>query len=270
MLTRMTRRAASIRLVAKAALLWGVPVSTFGRDGQDSSLREAIATAIGQGEELRSAIVDGPVPVSPWATRAAELDLTYRTNLALAFQEASPQDARTYVVEGFQPVYEFVVAADAPLYPSEADVATSRINTGCREAPEEDETVQTILFDIIVEALGMPVDRSLFQQFLEQNNSAREMFEQLVNAISTQNWSQMAARIDEFLWWMIVGGGVQSLAGYMRGQGAATGGMLYRIGWRLSVRFVPFVGWLYLGGAIVLAIKANFHRFSGNAADAGC
>lgn len=270
MSSRITRRDAAIRLVTRSALLWGAPFPLFAQQEQDIALLEAIATAITHGERLRTEIVTGAIPVSPWAGQVVDSELAHRRNLLQAFEVASPEDVSVYVREGFMPVYEFVRAADAPVIPWANDVQNSRIDISCRDATSPQESVGTILADIVLEALGISVEQNLFQQFLAQEASAREAFQRLTEAISTQQWSKVAELIDKLLWWLVVGGGAGNLIRFLWQHEVAADGFRYSIGLRLGLRFVPILGWLYLSGAIVLAIKANFHRFSGNTAHGGC
>ena len=70
------------------------------------------------------------------------------------------------------------------------------------------ESVWIILADIVLEAFGVTADRRVFQQFLEQEENAREMFQRLLAEISNQPRGGMADPIDELLRWLVVGEGV--------------------------------------------------------------
>ena len=61
------------------------------------------------------------------------------------------------------------------------------------------ESVWLILADIVLEAFGVTADRRVFQQFLEQEENAREMFQRLIAEISNQPRGGVADPIDELL-----------------------------------------------------------------------
>lgn len=276
----ITRRGAVIRLVTQSALLWTMPLPLFGQTDQegkpreddslreDPRLREAINTAIDQGESLRAEVVAGSVPTTPWIDGVIRRDLAHRGVLAQAFEAASPPDAAAYVRSGFMPTYRFVVRADAPRFPTPRMVEGSRITIDCRDARDANEPASRILADILFEALGVTVDVDLFRQFLKQEPELQMLFESLTNAISTKEWDDVANLIDAFLGWLIIHGGARRIISFFSEGGAS--GFQHRLGWSISLRFVPFAGWAYLAFSILLAIKANFHRFSGSDHDRGC
>ena len=70
------------------------------------------------------------------------------------------------------------------------------------------ESVWIILADIVLEAFGVTADRRVFQQFLEQEENAREVFQRLIAEISNQPRDGMADPMDELLRWLVVGEGV--------------------------------------------------------------
>ena len=267
----ITRRDAIVWMATQSALFCGASFPSYAQsDEHDRTLREAIGRAISQGEGLWHEIVAGSVPVSPRIPQWINRELAYRVRLAQAFEAASPENVSGYVLDGFMPVYNFVVAADVPSIPLVATVKNSPTNTACVNVISETTSPWIILADIVFDALGVTVDGDLFMQFLAEEPDARDNFNNLINAISTQEWSKMADLVDKLLWWLVVGGGVRKIVSFLKQREVATGGFVYRIGWRISLRFVPIVGWLYLAGAIVLAIKANLHRFSGDAAQSSC
>ena len=134
MSSRITRRDAAVRLVTQSALLWTIPLPLFGQTDQedesredarprgDTSLREAINTAINQGESLRAEVVSGSVPTTPWINGVIRRELAHRRDLAQAFFSASSPDAKAYVHDGFMPAYEFVVTADVPPFPPQKEL----------------------------------------------------------------------------------------------------------------------------------------------------
>lgn len=292
--SHITRRDAAVRLVTQSALLLAIPLPLFGQADQEGEpreddrmreddtvredgrlreaprLREAINTAINQGESLRAEVVAGSVPTTPWIDGVIRRELDHRRVLAHAFDAAPPPNEAVYVHDGFMPAYEFVVGADARPIPTPERIERSRITIECRDLHDANEPVSRILADILFKALGVTVDVDLFRQFLEQDPDLQMLFESWTNAISTQNWHDVAKLIDAFLGWLIIGGGALRLISFFRDTNALSQGFRHTLGWTISVRFVPFVGWAYLAASILLAIKANFHRFSGNDRDRGC
>ena len=267
--THITRRAAGVRLIATSALLWGVPLPVFGQQNQDPNLRNAIALAIDRGGRLRSTIANGSIPVDPWAHQTIQDDLIARVDLARSFEDSSPADARPYVYIGYEPVYDFVVEASVPLYPSVDDVQNSSMNLECQNQVEREDT-QVILGDIFLEAIGIPINQDLFRSFLEQDETLSDSFQNLMQEITTYEWIKAADLIDKILSYFIAGQGLTNLVRFLKRKDANAVIDINKIAGRLILRFIPFVGWLYLGASILLAIKANYHRFSGNDEHAGC
>ena len=274
----ITRRDATVWLATQSALVWAISRPLRAQSDNQRILRDAIRAAIIQGENLRTMIVDAPIPTSPrvenlvnnWVVQFAISELAYRKTLAKNFDNAFLEDVKPYVLDGFMPVYDFVLSAEVPPIPTVAQVQNTPINTICRDSLDTRENPLEVLVDIFFDALGVAVDSNLFKEFLEQDQDARIYFDNLASSISSREWTKMADLVDALLHWLVVGGGVRNLFNFLRLQEMAPEGFIRRIGWRISLRFVPIVGWLYLGAAIVLAIKANLHRFSRNAADSSC
>lgn len=269
--SRITRRDAIFWMATQSALFCGASFPLHAQsDEHDRTLHEAIGSAITQGARLRREIVAGAIPVRPRVPQWINRDLAYRGRLAQAFEFASPEDVSRYVLDEFIPVYNFVVAADVPSIPSVVAIQSSAISTACAMVIPDRTSPATILADIVFDALGVTVDGRIFMQFLENEPHVRDKFNNLITAISTQKWSEMANMVDELLRWLIVGGGIRNIVEFLKTKEISTNGFIHRIGWRISLRFVPIVGWIYLGIAIVLAIKANLHRFSGDATHSSC
>lgn len=270
MTQRLTRRDAGLRLLAQSALLSGFPLPLLAQDEQDAELRSAIATAVARGWNLRSTIIVGPIPVNSWSGQVLENDLAHRDELARAFEEASPSDVRPYVYDGFMPVHDFMVRADVRPVPTAGEVAESPIDISCRDVPDGDDSTSKVVVDILVDTLDLAVEGELFQEFLRQDPDLRAVFERLVQKVTTRNWSTVADLLDVLLWGLTVGGGAVRFAEFLTAREVSVSGFFGRLAWKLALRFANILGWAYLTSSLLLAIKANAHRFSGTAADSGC
>ena len=270
MTQRLTRRDAGLRLLVQSVLLSGIPLPLLAQDEQDAELRSAIATAVARGWGLRSTIIEGSIPVDSWSGQVLDNDLAHRVALARAFEETSPSDVRPYVYEGFMPVHDFMVKADVRPVPTADEAATSPIDISCRDVPDGDDSTSKVVVDILVDTLGLTVEGELFQEFLRQDPALRAIFEGLVRNVTTRNWSTVADLLDKLLRGLAVGGGAVRFVGFLTAREVSVSGFFGRLAWKLALRFANILGWVYLTSSLLLAIKANAHKFSGTAADSGC
>ena len=270
MTQRLTRRDAGLKLLAQSALLSGIPLPLLAQDEQDAELRSAIATAIARGRDLRSTIINGPIPVDSWSGQVLEDDLAHRFDLARAFEMASPPDVRPYVYDGFMPVHDFMVRADIRRVPTANEIAASPIDISCRDVPDGDDSTSKVVVDILVDTLDLAVEGELFQEFLRQDSALRAIFERLVQKITTRDWNTVANLLDDLLWGLSVGGGAVRFVEFLQAREVSVSGFFWRLARKLALRFANILGLVYLTNSLLLAIKANAHRFSGTAADSGC
>lgn len=270
MTQRLTRRDAGLRLLAHSALLSGIPLPLLAQDEQDAELRSAISTAVARGRDLRSTIIQGPIPVVSWSGPVLEADLAHRIDLARAFEMTSPPDVRPYVYERFMPVHDFMVRVGVRRVPTANEVADSPIDISCRDVADTDDCTWRVVVDILVDALGLAVEGELFQEFLRQDRALRAMFERLVQNVTTRNWSTVADLLDDLLWGLTFGGGAVRFVEFLTAREMSVSGFFGRLAWKLALRFANILGWGYLTSSLLLAIKANAPRCLGTAPDSGC
>lgn len=271
MTQRLTRRDAGLRLLlAQSALLGGIPLPLLAQDEQDAELRSAIATAVARGRDLRSTIIEGPIPVDSWSGQVLEGDLAHRIDLARAFEMVSPSDIRPYVIEGVMSVYDFMAGANVRRVPTADEVAASPIDISCRDVSDTDDCTWKVVVDILVDALDLAVQGELLHEFLVQDSDLRGIFERLAQNVTTRNWSTVADLLDDLLWGITLGGGAARFVRFLTARDVSVRGFFGRLAWKLALRFSNILGWVYLTSSLLLAIKANAPRCLGTATESGC
>ena len=172
----------------------------------------------------------------------ADLPMQMSINAGISFSE----DAKRSV--------EFVVAAledeGLPLVP-EADAIEP---IGVPSLPPEEAANDTdlkVVIDIFLESIGVGAP-SLLTQTISANRDLQQKFAELVQHISNKEWTLVAETIE----WILNSSVVADIVAGM--PKSAKRKSLFR----LALRAVPFVGWLYMAASIVIAIKSNYHRFS--------
>ncbi|MCB1468129.1 MAG: hypothetical protein KDK08_13525 [Rhizobiaceae bacterium] len=149
---------------------------------------------------------------------------------------------------------EFIVAAlddeGLPLVP-EAD-AIEPIGVPSLPPKEADnDTDLKVVIDIFLESIGVG-EPGLLTQTISANPDLQQKFTELVEHISNKEWTLVAEAIEWILNTSVVADIVAGMPKSVK----------RKFLFRLALRAVPFVGWLYTAASIVIAIKSNYHRFS--------
>tara|TARA_R110000787_G_scaffold58010_1_gene132137 strand:+ start:3011 stop:3895 length:885 start_codon:yes stop_codon:yes gene_type:complete len=149
---------------------------------------------------------------------------------------------------------EFIVAAlegeGLPLVP-EAD-AIEPIGVPSLPPEEADnDTDLKVVIDIFLESIGIG-ELGLLTQTISANPDLQQKFAELVQHISNKEWTLVAEAIEWILNTSVVADMVAGMPKSVK----------RKFLFRLALRAVPFVGWLYTAASIVIAIKSNYHRFS--------
>lgn len=119
--------------------------------------------------------------------------------------------------------------------------------------PKDDEATTNlqVLGDIFAEIMGLG-DPGLLTAVIQSNPDIEQAFSDLVGHISTKDWQLASEAIEKILNTSVVA----DLLGTLPKKAKR------RFLFRLALRAVPFVGWLYTAASIIIAIKSNYHRFS--------
>lgn len=269
-----SRREFLILSGAGAAYL-GMGAQVASAQFKDLSFDEEIKFYRTQANQLRNQIFDAAVPIS-----SAQLigfiteDYSQRRQLA-GFLNRWPEEASAYAsspdrVYEQKRAFEFInEQAPEQLTPKAESISPISPSVVLPEKNEAAQNIETpeptsiIVIDILLETLDLGFDRELFLKFLENTPEVQEEFENIVNARTTHDWQSVAETIDRLLNWLIFGGVLMKCFEAARkdlGENAFKR-LVKKLAVSLGLRFVPFVGWAYMGGALLLAIKNNHHRF---------
>jgi len=114
-----------------------------------------------------------------------------------------------------------------------------------------------VIGDIIFETLGISFGtESVIEELMKGDPKLQQDIDSLLGAISTKNWKDAAKLLEEFLKLFLASKLWISLSERM-GELAVK-----RFTFRMALECVPGVGWLYIVGALIVSIIANYHRFS--------
>ncbi len=136
-----------------------------------------------------------------------------------------------------------------PIAPASNQVSWEVISAS---APPEDSDFKVVV-DILLETLGISVgDVSLIVSAIESDEELKSTIDELIAAITTKDWEEVVG-LAEIVFKLLVGSAAWQRIKEIGGR---------KLSWRLGLRAVPIVGWLYCGAAFVVSIKINYPRFS--------
>jgi hypothetical protein len=104
-----------------------------------------------------------------------------------------------------------------------------------------------VVASILLETIGIIVDDDRLIAIIDKSEY-KETLEQLTQEIAGRHWQDVVRTLQKGFKLLFA----SSLWVAFRGRFAAG----------LAARCVPIVGWLYLAAAFIVAVKANYHRFS--------
>lgn len=271
---QLTRRETTTALIGQTAFFLSIPLPLLAQfnSENDEEIRNAIVRAMEQGLQLRSDILNADVPINLRTLEVPQRDVHYRLELANTLRRHSTEQEshgiQNYIQNDFMPIYNLLREMDVASIPADEDIRNSPISTTCLYTEDPPERILIILGDMVLETLGLIDSGEVFLNFLNHDTRAQEMFYNLAEAVSSMHWEQVARTVEGFFSYLIFGGGLRNLIGFM-GENAQRS-TIRRISISMSLRLVPFIGWLYLVVAAISTIKSNYHRFSGNDEDRGC
>lgn len=183
--------------------------------------------------------------------------------------QISPNELPNYVLDAGRGVADLAIEYGLPLLPTESYAAravpspTTPAILPPRDS-EREESVFVIVVDILCETVGIGVHSEIVRRAIDSSPEVQSAFNDLVEAISTQAWEDVADSIDRILPLVFARGFIDRLRTLLSSQfgDAMARRVLRRKMFSALLRLVPFVGWAYLAAAFVLSVQANWDRFS--------
>ena len=180
----------------------------------------------------------------------AESSTLYLKNVQAVIPSDFPYDA--YENKSQQIVIDMLNLQSLPIVPDPDYI----FPIGVPSLPPTDKDATSdllIVGDIILETLGISIgDKDLIVYFIESDEQIKEKCESLVNLISTQKWEDVFSLVKS-VFNLFIGSKIWVELSKIT---------LKKLTFRLALRCVPVVGWVYTAAAFLVAVKANYHRFS--------
>lgn len=158
-----------------------------------------------------------------------------------------------------EPYLSSMIAVAAQLQQDELPIAPQPFEVVPAEIPAlppadtSEDTDLKVVVDILLETLGISVrEVNLFVSVIESDEDLRQTFEDLLAQITTKDWDEVV-KLAEIAFKGLVATEIWSRLRQTAGR---------KLTWRLGLRAVPVVGWLYCGAAFLVSVKINYSRFS--------
>lgn len=168
-------------------------------------------------------------------------------NNSIRFQFSTESQAVSSQVEAIN----FVVKNGAPIVPALSDIHPIGIPS---IAPVENKNADTdlgVALDIALQTIGIFEGKTLVDELLRDEDVSNGL-SALIPAIKSKDWAKIL-EFSEKLFRIVVAS--KFFLQYAEKAGA-------KIAFKLSVRCVPIVGWLYMAASFLVAVKENYNRFS--------
>jgi hypothetical protein len=108
-----------------------------------------------------------------------------------------------------------------------------------------------VILDIALQTMGIFEGKDLSDQLLK-DKGIRSILEKIAPSVNEKDWKTIIS-LSEQLFELVIGSELFK---------ALAPRLLRRFAFRLTLRCVPIVGWTYTMAAFVVAVRANYHRFS--------
>jgi len=148
-------------------------------------------------------------------------------------------------------VVSFVASEKVSLVPEVADIRPIGIPS---IDPIQNKTKDTdfgVVLDIALQIVGIASEKVLIDEILKDNDVSTQL-NSMVPVIEAKDWKKLLELADKLLKIFIA---TRFMQEYAKKAGI-------RIAFKLGLRCVPIVGWVYVVAAFLVAVRANYHRFS--------
>ena len=270
----LTRREIVALSSAAPALLITKSKSLFAQTTSSETIKQMDNT-FQQGLKLRSDVIEAELPLSSSElTDFVVRDFQLRRNFVsyLAENKISEdenffllKDLPQYANQDRGQFYNFVVGQNINPIPNTSDILPSApttippIDIEDKDASTDIEPAWVVVIDILLETLDISINQELFAEILRQNTDLQKSLEEIVKSISTKNWEDTANNIDKILTIMLGLLTAGKLLKFLSEKSAER--IARQFAFSMTVRLTPFFGWLYTVTSLLVAIKANYHRF---------
>lgn len=150
-------------------------------------------------------------------------------------------------------VAQTIASAGLPLAPVPEHAVPLPVSSVPPPDEPSTETDLIIVVDILLETLGIVGgNQSIAQAIINEDEALSRAIADLLDSVTTHDWESVASSAETFFK-LFVGSAIWSR---IKEQGVR------RISFRLGLRAIPGIGWLYCVASFLISVKNNYSRFS--------
>jgi hypothetical protein len=149
-------------------------------------------------------------------------------------------------------VINFVASQGVQLLPDIRDILPIGIPVADPVKEKNSNSDVTVILDIALQTMGIVEDKEKFIDEAMKDSDVQAFLQSAVPAIQGGDWQKMVD-LGERVFKVII------TAQFVRNYAQTVG---QRVAFRLGLRCVPVLGWIFVAAAFIVALKANYHRFS--------
>jgi hypothetical protein len=147
-------------------------------------------------------------------------------------------------------VIQFVDSAGMPLVPEGKDILPIGVPVVEPVGQKNEATDLSVCIDIALQTLGIVEEKKVIDEALKDPNIAAALHA-IIPTLKTQDWKILLKPFDHLINLL-----------FLHVVLISTQSVTKRVAFGLVVRCVPILGWVYVVAALLIALKANYSRFS--------
>jgi hypothetical protein len=149
-------------------------------------------------------------------------------------------------------VINFVASQGIQLLPDARDILPIGIPVADPLKQKNSDSDFSVILDIALQTMGIVEDKEKLIDEAMKDSDVQAFLQSAVPAIQSGDWQKLV-ELGERIFNLIIA------AQFFRNYAEKIG---RRVAFRLGLRCVPLLGWIFVAAAFIMALKANYHRFS--------
>lgn len=149
-------------------------------------------------------------------------------------------------------VINFVASQGLALVPDTRDILPIGIPVADPIKEKNSDTDFSVILDIALQTMGIVENKEKLIDEAMKDSDVQAFLQSATPAIKSGDWQKLVELGERFFKLVIV-------AQFFRNYAERVG---QRVAFRLGLRCVPILGWIFVVAAFIVALKANYHRFS--------
>lgn len=190
----------------------------------------------------------------------AAFDIIKDREIAIEFVESLPTAVSPALRSHYDPesiqiqldIIGMLSEFELPIIPDYRSAAPVDLPT---VVPSADDTDIIVLMDILLETIGIVGSKkSLIVEAMNSDERIKDALNNALGTVSTKSWEDIAPSLENLFkaTWVVIKSADSTVPDSVKRS----------VAFKMAIRCVPFLGHAYLIGCLVMAIRANYHRFS--------